>query len=90
MDELLQKRSRKETLIVGGELTRNYWFSLEAYLEEEDIPLVMVNPYHVKQSKELDDNSQTKNDTKDPYVIAKLVVYGRYLKPYVPTGVMRT
>lgn len=33
----------------------------------------MVNPYAVKQTKELDDNSQSKNDRKDPKVIAKLV-----------------
>lgn len=44
-----------------------------AYLAENDIKLVMVNPYHEKQSKEMDDNSQTKNDRKDPKVIAKLV-----------------
>ena len=38
----------------------------------------MVNPYAVKQTKELDDNSQSKNDRKDPKVIAKLVIEGRY------------
>lgn len=32
----------------------------------------------VKQTKELDDNSQSKNDRKDPKVIAKLVTEGRY------------
>ena len=85
--ELLQGRNEKKAVIVGAEPTGHYWFSLGAYLEAENIPLVMVNPYHVKQSKELDDNSQTKNDRKDPKVIAKLVVDGRYSKPYVPKGV---
>ncbi len=85
--ELLQGRSGKKSAIVGAEPTGHYWFSLGAYLEEAEIPLVMVNPYHVKQSKELDDNSQTKNDRKDPKVIAKLVVDGRYSKPYVLKGV---
>ena len=47
----------------------------------------MVNPYHVKQTKELDDNSQTKNDQKDPKVIAKLVIEGRFSIPYMPCGV---
>ncbi len=51
------------------------------------MPFVMVNPYHVKQRKESNDNSQTKNDRKDPKVIAKLVVDGRYSKPYVTKGV---
>jgi transposase len=85
--ELLQGRNGKKSVIVGAEPTGHYWFSLGAYLENTEIPFVMVNPYHVKQSKELDDNSQTKNDRKDPKVIAKLVVDGRYSKPYVPKGV---
>lgn len=85
--ELLQGRNGKKSVIVGAEPTGHYWFSLGAYLEDVEIPFVMVNPYHVKQSKELDDNSQTKNDRKDPKVIAKLVVDGRYSKPYVPKGV---
>lgn len=47
----------------------------------------MVNPYAVKQTKELDDNSQSKNDRKDPKVIAKLVTEDRYSAPYTPDGV---
>ncbi len=47
----------------------------------------MVNPFHVKRSKELDDNSQTKNDRKDPKTIAKLVTDGRYFETYVATGI---
>lgn len=51
------------------------------------ITIAIVNPYHVKQSKELDDNLQTKNDSKDPKVIAKLVIDGRYSFPYIPEGI---
>lgn len=47
----------------------------------------LVNPYHVKQIKELDDNSPKKTDFKDPKTIAKLVVDGRYSIPYIPEGV---
>lgn len=45
------------------------------------------NPHHVKKSKELDDNNPTKNDRKDPKVIAGLVREGRYMIPYLPDGV---
>ena len=48
---------------------------------------VLVNPHHVKKSKELDDNNPTKNDRKDPKVIAGLVREGRYMIPYLPEGV---
>lgn len=34
---------------------------------------VLVNPNHVKKSKELDDNHPTKNNRKDTKVIAGLV-----------------
>ena len=67
----MQDKYRKSDVIVGIEPTGHYWFDLGAYLEDEGILLVMVNPYAVKQTKELDDNSQSKNDRKDPKVIAK-------------------
>ena len=83
----LQDKHKKSDAIVGIEPTGHYWFNLGAYLENEGILLVMVNPYAVKQTKELDDNSQSKNDNKDPKVIAKLVIEGRYSVPYIPDGV---
>lgn len=83
----LQDKYKKSDVIVGIEPTGHYWFGLGAYLEDESILLVMVNPYAVKQTKELDDNSQSKNDRKDPKVIAKLVIEGRYSIPYIPDGV---
>lgn len=49
--------------------------------------LAFVNPYHVKQSKEMDDNSPRKTDEKDPKTIAKLVTEGRYSFPYIPEGI---
>ena len=73
--------------IVGCEPTGHYWFNLARYLEENNIKLALVNPYHVKQIKELDDNSPKKTDLKDPKTIAKLVVDGRYSYPYLPEGI---
>ena len=80
------ERHGKTKIIVGIEPTGHYWFTLGRYLREQGIKLVMVNPYAVKQTKELDDNDPSKNDGKDPKVIAKLVLDGRYSIPYVPTG----
>lgn len=47
----------------------------------------LVNPMHVKKSKELDDNSPTKNDTKDAKVIAQLIKDGRYSVPNLLDGI---
>lgn len=51
------------------------------------ITVVLVNPYHVKQSKELDDNTPTKSDRKDAWVIASLAAEGRFFRYYLPQGV---
>jgi transposase len=69
------------------EPTGHYWLNLGHFLKDEGIRLVLVNPFHVKRSKELDDNSPTKNDRKDPRTIAKLVIDGRYSEPYIPEGI---
>lgn len=73
----------KTDVIIGIEPTGHYWLNLAYYLEDRGIPLVMCNPMHVKRSKELDDNLQTKNDAKDALVIARLVKDGRYSYPRI-------
>lgn len=43
-----------------------------------------MNPYAVKQTKEVEDNSQLKDDRKDPKLIANLVKDGNFGMPYLP------
>jgi len=85
--KLVATENKKDNIIVGLEPTGHYWFTLGNFLKELGIKLVLVNPFHVKRSKELDDNSQTKNDLKDPKTIAKLVIDGRYSQLYIPEGI---
>lgn len=77
----------KTDILVGFEPTGHYWMNLGAYLNAHGIPYVIVNPMHVKKSKELDDNLQTKNDAKDAMVIAKLIRDGRFSFPRILEGV---
>ena len=77
----------KENLLIGMEPTGHYWMALAQYLRQRGIAVVHVNPSHVKKSKELDDNSPTKNDVKDALTIARLVKDGRYAEPIIPLGV---
>ena len=77
----------KDSLLVGMEPTGHYWMALAQYLRERGVAVVHVNPSHVKKSKELDDNSPTKNDVKDALTIARLVKDGRYAEPIIPVGV---
>ena len=83
----LKERHEKDKVVSGMESTGHYWFNLGKFLQDNEIKPVLVNPHHVKKSKELDDNNPTKNDRKDPKVIAGLVREGRYMIPYLPDGV---
>ncbi|WP_415917496.1 IS110 family transposase [Xylanivirga thermophila] len=83
----LEKKEHKSSSVVGMEPTGHYWLNLGHFLKDQEIRLVLVNPFHVKRSKELDDNTPSKSDSKDPKTIAKLMIDGRYSEPYIPEGV---
>ena len=77
----------KTEVIAGFEPTGHYWFTLGDHLKHQGHKLAIVNPFHVKRTKELDDNSPTKNDRKDPKTIAMLVQDGRYREVYIPEDI---
>ena len=83
----LQGKCRKEEVIVGCEPTGCYWLTFQKFLKDHAVKLVTVNPYSVKRSKELDDNSPEKSDLKDPKTIAGLVRAGRFSTSYLPEGI---
>jgi transposase len=76
-------------ITLGMELTGHYWFNLGEHIKKKGMRIVLVNPHHVKKSKELDDNNPSKTDRKDPKTIAMLVKDGRYMEPYLPEGVYK-
>lgn len=80
----LAAKHDKKQIVLGLEPTGHYWFCLAAWMISNDISVVQVNPYAVKQTKELEDNSQSKNDRKDPKLIANLVKDGNFGMPYLP------
>lgn len=82
----LQQAQDKAEIIFGVEPTGHYWFPLAAFLQDEGIKVVLVNPHHVNKSKELEDNSQTKSDYKDAKVIADLIRKGHYSESNLPTA----
>lgn len=80
----ISKENSFEDTVVGMEPTGHYWKALANWLmKQEHIRVVLVNPYHRKKAKELDDNSQTKSDRKDALTIARLVKDGRYSEAYL-------
>ena len=85
--EELKEKKGMDKVIPGMEPTGHYWFNLGKFLQDNGMRPVHVNPHHVKKSKEMDDNDPSKNDRKDPKVIAGLVNEGRYFYPYIPDGI---
>ena len=74
----------KKQIVWGLEPTGHYWFCLTTWLVAKGISVVQVNPYAVKQTKEVEDSSQLKDDKKDPKLIANLVKDGNFGMPYLP------
>lgn len=74
----------KTQIVLGLEPTGHYWFALSTWMVSNGISVVQVNPYAVKQTKEVEDNSQLKDDRKDPKLIANLVKDGNFGMPYLP------
>lgn len=85
--EDIKEKFGKTIVLPGMEPTGHYWFNLGAFLQDNGMKPVHVNPHHVHKSKELDDNNPSKDDRKDPKTIAALVNEGRFNYPYIPTGV---
>lgn len=84
--EQLKLSNGCKTIVIGIEPTGHYWKALCNFLMRNGYMVFLVNPYHVKKSKELDDNNQTKSDPKDAKTIGKLITEGRFFEIYSPTG----
>jgi len=82
----IKQKTAAEKIVIGMEPSGHYWKPLARYLTDSGFKVVTVNPYHVKKSKEFDDNSPQKSDRKDAYIIAHLVTEGRFFKLYLPEG----
>lgn len=61
-----KEKHGKEAVVPGMEPAGHYWFNLRKILQDNGMKPVLVNPHHVKKSKELDDNNPAKNDRKYP------------------------
>jgi transposase len=73
-------------IVVGIESTGHYWKPLARFVVAEGITVVLVNPYHVKRTKETEDNTPTKSDRKDARLIAKMTLDGKFLTCMLPVG----
>jgi len=82
----LKIKHKCDKVIIGMEPSGHYWRAMGWYfiLHESKPVMVGVNPFHVKQERELNDNSPTKSDPKDALIVAHLIREGRYFDMYLP------
>lgn len=75
-----------DEVIVGYESTGSYAEPLIHFLKDKPVRLVQVNPMHTKKLKELQGNSPSKTDKKDPKIIADIIELGHALTVVIPEG----
>lgn len=73
--------------LFGLEPSGDYWKPLAYYLKKKGYKVVLVNPFHTKQAKEMVDNSQSKNDTKDAYLVADLCKESKFFQTNLAEGI---
>ena len=76
----IKERHEKDKVVLGMEPTGHYWFNLGKFLQDNEMKPVLVNPHHVKKSKELDGTTHLTIDMyntklKHPHIadVSKLV-----------------
>ena len=83
----IQNKHQCKASLIGMEPTGHYWLPLAYFLRAHKQPFVLVQPSHVRWSKEMGDNSPLKTDEKDAGVIADMVRQGKSQSAYLPEGV---
>jgi transposase len=62
---------------IGMEATGHYWLALYSFLKKNDLTACVINPIQTNSFRNLYIR-QTKTDTKDAFIIAELLRFGRY------------
>lgn len=65
------------TLVIGMEATGHYWLSVYAFLSELGYDVKVINPIQSEAFRKMYIR-QTKNDSKDSFIIAQIMRFGQY------------
>ncbi|SHJ43251.1 Transposase [Clostridium cavendishii DSM 21758] len=75
--EQIKKSIGDSNVIFGLEATGHYWLSLYSFLLEKGYVINVINPIQSDSFRNLYIR-QTKNDTKDSFIIAEVIRFGRF------------
>jgi len=73
-------------ILVGMEPTNYYWKQMGAYLNQQQQPFRLVNPYTVKRRREGDQLDKAKDDWRDGFMIADLLRTGKFNETQLRAG----
>jgi len=73
-------------ILVGMEPTNYYWKQMGTYLNQQQMPFRLVNPYTVKRHREGDQLDKAKDDWRDAFMIADLLRTGKFNETLLRTG----
>ena len=77
MDSMKKVSSDLSLFEIGMEATGHYWLNLYIKLKELDLVVHVINPIQSDALRNLYIR-QTKNDSKDAFIIAEVIRFGRY------------
>lgn len=67
----------EDDIIIGMEATGHYWLSVYEYLTEKQYDVRVINPIQSDAFRKMYIR-QTKNDSKDSFIIAQVMRFGQY------------
>jgi len=67
----------KDDLLIGMEATGHYWLSVHGYLLEQGFEVKVINPIQSEAFRRMYIR-QTKNDSKDSFIIAQIMRFGQF------------
>lgn len=67
----------KENVLIGMEATGHYWLSIHSFLLEQGYEVKVINPIQSEAFRKMYIR-QTKNDSKDSFIIAQIMRFGQF------------
>jgi len=67
----------KDSVVIGMEATGHYWLALYSFLIEEGYNVKVINPIQSDDFRKMYIR-QTKNDSRDSFIIAQIMRFGEY------------
>lgn len=82
MEKIHKLTNIKSQVVFAMESTAHYWLALYTRLKKDGYPVVVLNPIQTNAMREMFIR-KTKTDTRDSFLIAELIRFGRYAESNV-------